>query len=394
MNKKWKFSILVVLILLGAQLVSGCQGSTVTPTAETVSDEEFTPVVSATGVVVPEQWTTLSVASPGSVSKLLVSEDEKVSTEQVLLKLDGEDQLQAAISAANFELVSAQEALDALYKNPEKRAALAAQGIVDAQRAIDDAKKRLDNLISDADPDDIDQARASVVLAKDQLDKAMEDFAPFEKKPEDNLTRAVLLSRVAQTRDLYEAAVRRLNNLVGDANALDMQEAQSDLALAEAQLVTAQRDYEILKAGPDPDNVAMAEARLASAKDQLSAAQAALKDLELRAPFDGTISEVNVRQNEWVVPGQPLMLLADLSNMQVETTDLNEIDVAQVDVGDPVTVTFDALPGIEVEGEVVEISPKSSTGAGVNYKVLVKLAEIPPQLRWGMTAFVDIAVDE
>lgn len=394
MNKKWKFSILVVLILLGAQLVSGCQGSTVTPTAETVSDEEFTPVVSATGVVVPEQWTTLSVASPGSVSKLLVSEDEKVSTEQVLLKLDGEDQLQAAISAANFELVSAQEALDALYKNPEKRAALAAQGIVDAQRAIDDAKKRLDNLISDADPDDIDQARASVVLAKDQLDKAMEDFAPFEKKPEDNLTRAVLLSRVAQTRDLYEAAVRRFNNLVGDANALDMQEAQSDLALAEAQLVTAQRDYEILKAGPDPDNVAMAEARLASAKDQLSAAQAALKDLELRAPFDGTISEVNVRQNEWVVPGQPLMLLADLSNMQVETTDLNEIDVAQVDVGDPVTVTFDALPGIEVEGEVVEISPKSSTGAGVNYKVLVKLAEIPPQLRWGMTAFVDIAVDE
>lgn len=394
MNKKWKFSILVVLILLGAQLVSGCQGSTVTPTAETVSDEEFKPVVSATGVVVPEQWTTLSVASPGSVSKLLVSEDEKVSTEQVLLKLDGEDQLQAAISAANFELVSAQEALDALYKNPEKRAALAAQGIVDAQRAIDDAKKRLDNLISDADPDDIDQARASVVLAKDQLDKAMEDFAPFEKKPEDNLTRAVLLSRVAQTRDLYEAAVRRLNNLVGDANALDMQEAQSDLALAEAQLVTAQRDYEILKAGPDPDNVAMAEARLASAKDQLSAAQAALKDLELRAPFDGTISEVNVRQNEWVVPGQPLMLLADLSNMQVETTDLNEIDVAQVDVGDPVTVTFDALPGIEVEGEVVEISPKSSTGAGVNYKVLVKLAEIPPQLRWGMTAFVDIAVDE
>lgn len=394
MNKKWKFSILVVLILLGAQLVSGCQGSTVTPTAETVSDEGFTPVVSATGVVVPEQWTTLSVASPGSVSKLLVSEDEKVSTEQVLLKLDGEDQLQAAISAANFELVSAQEALDALYKNPEKRAALAAQGIVDAQRAIDDAKKRLDNLISDADPDDIDQARASVVLAKDQLDKAMEDFAPFEKKPEDNLTRAVLLSRVAQTRDLYEAAVRRFNNLVGDANALDMQEAQSDLALAEAQLVTAQRDYEILKAGPDPDNVAMAEARLASAKDQLSAAQAALKDLELRAPFDGTISEVNVRQNEWVVPGQPLMLLADLSNMQVETTDLNEIDVAQVDVGDPVTVTFDALPGIEVEGEVVEISPKSSTGAGVNYKVLVKLAEIPPQLRWGMTAFVDIAVDE
>ena len=394
MKEKMNFYFIMALTIVGVLLISGCQGSAVTPTAEPITDEDFAPVVSATGVVIPEQWATLSVASPGNVSELLVSEDDKVSTDQVLLKLDGEDQLKAAISAANFELVSAQEALDALYKNPEKRAALAAQGIVDAQRAIDDAKKRLDNLISDADPDDIDQARASVVLAKDQLDKALEDYAPYENKPEDNLTRAVLLSKVAQIQDLYEAAVRRFNNLVGDANSLDLQEAQSDLALAEAQLVTAQRDYEILKAGPDPDNVAMAEARLASAKDQLSAAEAALEDLELRAPFTGTISEVNVRQNEWVVPGQPLMLLADLSNLQVETTDLNEIDVAQVDVGDPVTVTFDALPGIEVEGEVVEISPKSSTGAGVNYKVLVKLAEIPPQLRWGMTAFVDIAVDE
>jgi len=374
MKEKMNFYFIMALTIVGVLLISGCQGSAVTPTAEPITDEDFAPVVSATGVIIPEQWATLSVASPGNVSELLVSEDDKVSTDQVLLKLDGEDQLKAAISAANFELVSAQEALDALYKNPEKRAALAAQGIVDAQRAIDDAKKRLDNLISDADPDDIDQARASVVLAKDQLDKALEDYAPYENKPEDNLTRAVLLSKVAQIQDLYEAAVRRFNNLVGDANSLDLQEAQSDLALAEAQLVTAQRDYEILKAGPDPDNVAMAEARLASAKDQLSAAEASLEDLELRAPFTGTISEVNVRQNEWVVPGQPLMLLADLSNLQVETTDLNEIDVAQVDVGDPVTVTFDALPGIEVEGEVVEISPKSSTGAGVNYKVLVKLA--------------------
>lgn len=393
MINKVNIRICILLTIAGTLLLSACQGSFVTPTAEPEADEEFVPVVSATGVVVPAQWAALSMASPGIVAELLVSEDEKVSADQVLLRLDGEDQLRAAVSAAEFELASAQEVLDVLYENPEMRTAQASQAIVDAQRAIDDAQKRVNNLVTESDPDDIDQARATVVLAKNKLDNALEDYNPYANKPEDNLTRATLLSRVAQSRDLYEAAVRRLNSLLGDANALDLQEAQSNLGLAEARLVTAQRDFEILKAGPDPDNIALAKARLASAQDQLTAAKAAQEDLELRAPFAGTVSELSVRQNEWVVPGQPIILLADLSNLQVETTDLNEIDVAQIEVGDSVVVTFDALPGVEVKGKVVRIASKSSPGAGVNYKVVVELEEIPPQLRWGMTVFLDIAVD-
>ena len=393
MINKVNIRICILLTIAGTLLLSACQGSFVTPTAEPEADEEFVPVVSATGVVVPAQWAALSMASPGIVAGLLVSEDEKVSADQVLLRLDGEDQLRAAVSAAEFELASAQEVLDVLYENPEMRTAQASQAIVDAQRAIDDAQKRVNNLVTESDPDDIDQARATVVLAKNKLDNALEDYNPYANKPEDNLTRATLLSRVAQSRDLYEAAVRRLNSLLGDANALDLQEAHSNLGLAEARLVTAQRDFEILKAGPDPDNIALAKARLASAQDQLTAAKAAQEDLELRAPFAGTVSELSVRQNEWVVHGQPIILLADLSNLQVETTDLNEIDVAQIEVGDSVVVTFDALPGVEVKGKVVRIASKSSPGAGVNYKVVVELEEIPPQLRWGMTVFLDIAVD-
>jgi len=393
MINKVNIRICILLTIAGTLLLSACQGSFVTPTAEPEADEEFVPVVSATGVVVPAQWAALSMASPGIVAELLVSEDEKVSADQVLLRLDGEDQLRAVVSAAEFELASAQEVLDVLYENPEMRTAQASQAIVDAQRAIDDAQKRVNNLVTESDPDDIDQARATVVLAKNKLDNALEDYNPYANKPEDNLTRATLLSSVSQSRDLYEAAVRRLNSLLGDANALDLQEAQSNLGLAEARLVTAQRDFEILKAGPDPDNIALAKARLASAQDQLTAAKAAQEDLELRAPFAGTVSELSVRQNEWVVPGQPIILLADLSNLQVETTDLNEIDVAQIEVGDSVVVTFDALPGVEVKGKVVRIASKSSPGAGVNYKVVVELEEIPPQLRWGMTVFLDIAVD-
>ena len=87
------------------------------------------------------------------------------------------------------------------------------------------------------------------------------------------------------------------------------------------------------------------------------------------------------------------MLLAGGDGLEVETTDLNEIDVARVKVGDTVTVTFDALPDVTVQGKVASIAPRSSEGAGVNYTVHVTFDDAPDGLRWGMTAFVDIAVE-
>ncbi|MBE9479143.1 MAG: hypothetical protein IMY80_04185, partial [Chloroflexi bacterium] len=75
------------------------------------------------------------------------------------------------------------------------------------------------------------------------------------------------------------------------------------------------------------------------------------------------------------------------------TTDLNEIDAAQIEIGDFASTTFDALPDIVVEGQVVYIASKSEEGSGVNYKVIIKLNEVPEKVRWGMTAFVDIEIE-
>ena len=108
------------------------------------------------------------------------------------------------------------------------------------------------------------------------------------------------------------------------------------------------------------------------------------------APFDGVISELHTNPNEWVTPGTPVLLLADLGNFQIETTDLGEIDIAQLAVGDLALITFDALPDLVIEGEIITIAPKSDGGSGVNYKVTLHFDEVPTQLRWGMTAFVDI----
>jgi HlyD family secretion protein len=82
-----------------------------------------------------------------------------------------------------------------------------------------------------------------------------------------------------------------------------------------------------------------------------------------------------------------------MSNLHIETTDLSEVDVARVSLGQPVHVTFDALKGKTLIGRVTRIAPMSSaTQGGVNYTVLVELDQLDPALRWGMTAFTDIQV--
>jgi multidrug efflux pump subunit AcrA (membrane-fusion protein) len=85
--------------------------------------------------------------------------------------------------------------------------------------------------------------------------------------------------------------------------------------------------------------------------------------------------------------------LGDLSGLRVETTDLSEVDVARVAVGQPVNVTFDGLPGKTLTGKVTRIAPMSSSGqGGVNYAVLIELDQLDPALKWGMTAFTDIQI--
>jgi HlyD family secretion protein len=414
--------------------------ATATPEVDVI---EFKPIVSATGEVVPEQEALLSVSASGVVEEVLVKKGDAVTAGQVLVKLEGTEQQQAAISAAQLELANAEFALQTLYKdtnllaaealrsaenaeqaledlnNPELQEALAKQAVAETQKAVNTTDRQARNLRSSASKADIDAQKAQVVLAKDALDKAKEDFEPYANKPVDNLSRANYQAKLAAAQQAFDAAIRELNALEGTGSEVDINLAEADYLTAQAQLIQAQRDlervlegpdpgeiallearikkgyrdYQIYSAGPDPDDIALAEARIANAKAQLSAAQATLGDLELAAPFDGVISAVYINPSEWTAPGSPVLLIADLNHLRVETTDLSEIDVSQILVGDTAIVTFDALPDLVLEGTVVSIAPKAAEGTGVNFTVILELNEIPSELRWGMTAFVDIEVE-
>lgn len=442
------FTILSLILLLGLFL-NGCAGTQATATPEPISEEAFNPLVSATGMVVPARWATVSIPIGGQVIEVLVEEGQPVEAGQALVRFDDQmlksqltqaqaalslakanydlisasmphEQRQAAITAAELELESARQALQALNDNAILASAQAEQRVAAADKALKQTRDRLSSLAGQADPEDIERARAQVVIAADRLKKAKKDYNRMMRYQAKNVSQAMLKIQVADAQTTYDAAVTRLNNLLGHANQVEMNLAEADVKLAEASLADTQRELDKVKDGPDPEALALAQARLSAAEAQLAAAQSKPADeqvavaqrqvevsqaavdvlqtqaekLIVTAPFAGIVTTLKVRQGEWVIPGTPVLLLADLATLHVETTDLNEIDAARVGLGDPVKLTFDALPDSSLDGAIQRVADKSAEGSGVNYTVDIQLNEIPDGLRWGMTAFVDIEVDE
>ena len=204
-----------------------------------------------------------------------------------------------------------------------------------------------------------------------------------------------MLNKVAQARRDYDNALRRYNNLVSGSTEFSRSQALAEQQIANSRLEQAQKDYDQLQQGPDPDQLALADKRIATANGRiaasesaLAAAQAALTDLELKAPFAGTVGVLSTHQGEWVVPGQPILRLADLDHLRVETSDLSERDVPQVTIGQKVTVLIKAL-NQEASGHVTQIAPLADTlGGDVVYRTTIDLDSLPEGLRPGMSVEV------
>ncbi|KAA3646503.1 MAG: HlyD family efflux transporter periplasmic adaptor subunit [Chloroflexi bacterium] len=381
---------LSLLALLAAILLAACGGG---GTPE--SDATDIPVVVdnfdviAEGRLVPADSASLSFPSGGRVLEILVEEGESVNAGDPLARLSNFDQLRASVASAEAERVSAQQALDDLVDNADLAAAETLKQIADARDAIRDAERKINNLNYGSREVDINSAQAQVVILRDKLEDAEEDYEPYADKPENNLTRAGFLSKLADAQRSYDDAVRILNNRLAAANDIDLALAEAELAIAEAQLAVSENNYEEVKDGPDPDLLANSEARLDAAEASLAAAEAALAEAQLTTPIDGTVVEVDIKIGEQAAPGEPAVVVADFSAWEVETDNLTEIEVPQISVGQVVSITPDALPELDLAGTVISISDLFEEKRGdVTYTTVIELDEVDERLRWGMTVVV------
>ena len=172
---------------------------------------------------------------------------------------------------------------------------------------------------------------------------------------------------------------------------LDTSILDAKVAEAEAALKAAQVQYDYLKrVWETPVRVDVAQADRDRAAAALASAQAALAQAALLSPIDGKVSLLGVTPGETVVPGQIVAVIGDVTLLEVETTDLSERDVPRVKAGQPAIIYVEAL-GQEIAGKVIEVAQQATiVGGDVVYKVTIALDEQLPDLRWGMSAEVEI----
>jgi HlyD family secretion protein len=355
-------------------------------------------VVSVTGEVVPARWASLSIQSDGIVQQLLVETGDAVKAGDLLVKLDTVD-AELAVFEAEAQLANATARVQQLEAQPRMTDVAAAEQQVDeAEAGISQAEAERDRLASGVISSDIAEAEAELESAEAEREAARIDLDELQDDLEDGVVedwegeRAALRLRAAQ--ESLEAAQIGLAYARGSASPR-IDEAEAGVRAAETQRDVAQAQLAQVRVGVSDQEIALAETEVAQAQIALEEAQLWLERCERRAPFDGTVGMVDVRQGEQIQQGDPIITLGDLSTLRVETTDLDEIDVAKVEIGQSVDVTFDAFPDRVFTGRVTRINPMAeSGGGGVNYTTIIELDELAPEIRWGMTAFVDIDLAE
>ncbi len=235
------------------------------------------------------------------------------------------------------------------------------------------------------------QQQAAVAQAQAALKQAQAARQKLDQPVDQNLiiaARADLANAQAAVQQAQAAYDR-----VGGASNPQVGMLPTTLALENAINArnAAQARLNDLMKPPSAADIASADAGIAAAQANVQSAQAVLADTELHAPFAGTIATIDAKVGEAATIGVPIIQLADFSAWKVETTDLTEINIVNVQVGDAASLSFDAIPDLTLTGKVTNIEPFGTNHQGdIVYKVTVTPDKMDDRLRWNMTAKVSI----
>jgi len=349
-KRKWKILITIVaLVVLGAGVYASTVYSkrgVVTVQTGKVVKQDLASVVTASGEIKPKNYINIGANAVGNITQLLVKEGDHVRRGQLLAKIE-DVQPEADVQAQKASIQSAEadsSAAEAGLKASD-------DNINTMQASIEQSKADLARMKAD-----LDRAES---LYKEQL-MAKQDF---------DLRKFTYEAQVA--------AVKASDTRVTQARAQREQMA--------AQLASAQR------------RVAMAKANLIRFNDLLQKRNS-------YAPLDGVVTNLPVRVGETVVPGLQnqsgtiIMTIADMSMITAEVK-VDETDIVNVSLGQPVDVTIDAIPNKTFKGHVTEIGNTAilrSTGVAASqsavssqeakdFKVVVALDNPPDEIRPGLS---------
>jgi len=391
--KRWIYILIAIAVLaaafIGLASVRRSRAQSAIDGLQTVeaTTGPLTALVGATGTVRANQSALLVFQATGSVQAVRAAIGERVADGEVLAELEPSTLPQQVI-LAQADLVSAQRALDDLLHS-ELASAQAQIALAQAEDALRDAEydRTVNQHGNRGSAETVDIAEARVVLARQRADQARDLYNLYSGVDESDPGRALALTNYAQARDELRAAERSLNWYLGTPSDIDQSLFDANVALAQARLDDAQREWDRLQGGPDPADISAAQARI-------DAAQASINFGHIAASFAGTITEVNVVPGDVVTAGSVAFGLADLSRLLVDVQ-VSEVDINRIEPGQPVGLTFDAIPTRTYQGEVTEVGLAGTSLQGVvNFDVTVEILDADEAVRPGMTAAVNIVVEQ
>lgn len=390
-NNKRKYWIiggaaLIVLIIVIASIANANKAaSSQTYQTDTLKKGDLVAVVGATGTVRANQTATLYWQTSGRIDKINYEIGDPVKAGDVLASL-AQSSLPQAVITASSQLFSAEQALESvkLSSVAKSNAALA---LSEAQSAYNSALGRYWELKqTQGSEDQITLLEARYQIAQNKVDDLEDDYADMSELDDSNTKKATVLQNLSQARIDRDNIKKQLDYYKALPDSLDIQTTTAELDVAKSNLEDAQREYDRLKEGADPDEVAAAEATVEALKATISLAS-------LTAPFSGTVTEVDSMAGDLVSSGTVSFRIDDLSKLLVDVY-ISEVDINSVAVGQTATLTFDAIANNEYSAKVTKVARVGETLNGVvEFSVTLQILDADEQVLPGMTAAVNIAVE-
>jgi HlyD family secretion protein len=331
--------------------------------------------VSATGAILPLQSASLSFQSAGTIADVGIEVGDTVRAGQQLASLDTAD-LELALRQAEIGVRTAKSQLAQLREEPN------AVDVAAAQAGLQSAEAAYREVLKGADADRLAGAQAQVEEARVRVEQAQRAYDQVKDRPDVGLLPQSL--QLQQATIAYETAQANYRVATRKAD-------QAQLAQAQAQIAQAQANLDRLTRGPSAEQVAVAQASVDQAQVAVDQAQRRLDTARIVAPWAGTVTAVNIVEGALAQPGAPAVSLSDISKYHLDV-EVDEVDIAAVAEGQPVTIQVDALPDTVLTGMVERIPPSSQINptGGVTYLVRIAIDPTDVGLRSGMSATADI----
>ncbi|MEA2008500.1 MAG: efflux RND transporter periplasmic adaptor subunit [Chloroflexota bacterium] len=215
------------------------------------------------------------------------------------------------------------------------------QTIYDAAEAeLEAAQTEFEQLLSDANEENILEARARLAASKERYEIAVDYY------------NSLLTGEYSLAMEAAETSLTQAEAIVRQAEA-GLSQTEAGITLVEANLAIAESNVAQAKAG-----VVQAEKMVAQAEAALSLVEIQLEKLTITAPVSGVIMIRNIEPGELVAPGQSVMTIGQLDELRV-TVYIPENIYGQVSVGDSAKLSVDSFPDEEFEATVLRISDEA-----------------------------------